>query len=143
MLRSFLISGALGAAALFSSALAGDDPRQGEQVRSICFARSIDNFRTIKGEDDVVLLEKGVNDWYRVELSGACGYRHLRFAQAISIDSRPSGGCVRRGDILVFHDSAFGGRDRFKRRCFISDIYEWDPDALNDEDDDDDQDADD
>lgn len=83
----------------------GPDPRIGEEVRSICFGRSINGWRAVKGEDDVVLLQRGVSHWYRVELLGACDYRVLRSAIAIGIDSRPSGGCITRGDAIIVEDS--------------------------------------
>lgn len=116
--------------------------RVGEEVDSICFARNINNWKAVKGEDDVVLLARSVNDWYRVELSGGCDERLFRFAHAIGIDSRPGGGCVHRGDVIIVDDT--GG---FDRRCFISKIYKWDETASaeddQDDDDGDDQDKDD
>ncbi len=103
----------------------GPDPRIGEEVRSICFGRSINGWRAVKGEDDVVLLQRGVSHWYRVELLGACDYRVLRSAIAIGIDSRPSGGCITRGDAIIVEDSP-----GFNRRCSIKRMYEWNEDAV-------------
>lgn len=100
------------------------DPRIGKEVNRICFPRNINGWKSVKGEDNVVLLEEGVNDWYRVEVSGACPERVFRFAHVIGIDSSPAGGCVRRGDIILVEDT--GG---FARRCFIQRIYEWDDKA--------------
>jgi hypothetical protein len=124
---------ALAAALTGAPALAEEpsaDPRVGDQVDRICFGRDINNFRTIKGEDDAILLERGVNDWYKATLIGACNYSELKWAQAVAIDQRPAGGCVTPGDSLVFSRSAFGD---FKfpntTRCVISDIYKWDPNA--------------
>ncbi len=100
------------------------DPRIGAEVEKICFPRNINGWKEVKGEDNVVLLEESVNDWYRVEVSGACTERVFRFAQVIGIDSRPVGGCVRRGDVIIVQDTG-----RFTHRCFIKRIYEWDDDA--------------
>ncbi|GAB4518671.1 MAG: hypothetical protein Kow00133_03900 [Amphiplicatus sp.] len=100
------------------------DPRLGAEVDRICFGRNINGWKPAKGEDDVVLLERGVNDWYRVELSGACDERLFRFAHAIGIESRPAGGCVTRGDVIIVEDTG-----NFTRRCFIRRIYEWDDKA--------------
>lgn len=109
------------------------DPRLGEEVDQICFARNISGFRTIDGEDDAVLLERGVNDWYRASLAGACNWNQLRFAQSVAIDGRPGGGCVRRGDALVFSDSAFGDFSfPSATRCIIVEIRRWDPKAAKD-----------
>jgi hypothetical protein len=120
---------ALASAALLSgSALAGEeaakpDPRIGAEVDKICFARDINGWKEIEGEDNVVLLEEGVNDWYRVELAGGCPSRLFRFAHWIGIDQRPSGGCVRSGDTIIVRDGA-----NFTRRCHITRINEWNDD---------------
>lgn len=100
---------------------AGDDPRLGPEVDRICFARSIRNWRELRGEDRVVLLERGVNDWYRVELTGACDASTFRFAQTIGLETRPAGGCVGRGDVIIVGDAG-----SFTRRCMISRMYKWD-----------------
>lgn len=131
---------ALAAAIALSGAFAAAeneaaDPRLGEKVDRICFGRQISNFKTIKGVDDAVLLERGVNDWYKAELIGACNYRELKWAQAVAIEQHPAGGCVTPGDYLIFSRSAFGD---FKfpnaTRCAISAIYKWDDKAAAPED---------
>lgn len=109
----------------------GPDPRIGKEVDRICFNSTINGWKGVKGEDDVVLLQRGANDWYRAELTGACDYRLFRSAQAIGIESRPSGGCVTRGDVIIVRDGP-----GFARRCFITDLYEWDGDAEAPSDDD-------
>lgn len=109
---------------------AGADPRLGEKVDQICFSQDITNFQTIDGEDDAVLLERGVNDWYKTSLTGACNYNQLRFAQSVAIDERPRGGCIRRGDALIFSYSAFGDFSfPNATRCIIVEIHRWDPKA--------------
>ncbi|MEQ1930188.1 MAG: DUF6491 family protein [Parvularculaceae bacterium] len=112
------------------AALAGDepaaapDPRLGPEVNRICFARNIDGWKEIKGDERAVLLGTGVNNWYRVELAGACRYRDFRFASTIGIESRPGGGCVTRGDVILVE-----GGGRYAHRCFITKINEWDDKA--------------
>ena len=103
---------------------AGPDPRLGQEVNRICFPRNIRDWRTVKGEDNVVLLERGLNDWYRVEVVGPCNYRALRFTQTIALESRPSGACVSAGDTITLLDST-----GFERRCAITQINIWDEDA--------------
>lgn len=123
-------AGAVGMSAAFAEHHEGDeakaaDPRRGEEVDRICFAQNINGWRSVKGEDDVVLLERGVNDWYRVELNGGCRESIFRSAITIGIDSRPAGAsCVSRGDVIVVKDSP-----GFTRRCMISRMYKWDEDA--------------
>lgn len=106
------------------------DPRQGAEVDRICFGRNINNFKAIDGVDDVILLEKGVNDWYRAKLIGACSYSQLRGAQAVAIEQHPAGGCVTPGDYLIFSRSAFGDFSfPNTTRCAITDIHEWNEDV--------------
>ena len=102
----------------------GPDPRIGEKVDRICFQQSINGWREADGHRRAVLLERGVNNWYFVKLSGACHARDFRFAQTIGIESRPAGGCLRRGDVILVR----GGGD-FVNRCHIRGIYQWDEDA--------------
>ncbi len=108
-----------------------EDPRLGEKVNRICFARQIDGFRFLEEYDRAVLLESRVNDWHFVELLGPCTNRSLRFARAVAIDSGPGGGCLTRGDRLVFADSiAFRTLSATDvTRCVIGDVYVWNEDA--------------
>ncbi len=100
------------------------DQRIGAEVDRICFPRNINGWKSVKGEDNVVLLKKSASRWYRVEVSGACPERVFRFAHVIGLDSRPAGGCLRRGDTILVEDT--GG---FNRRCSINRMYKWDKNA--------------
>ncbi|MBT8471583.1 MAG: hypothetical protein KJN99_03200 [Marinicaulis sp.] len=100
------------------------DPRVGEKVDRICFGRSIDGFKEADGYKRAVLVEQGVNDWFLLKLIGACSSRDFGFAHKIGIESRPAGGCVRRGDAILVESTP-----GFVNRCSISAIYEWDDDA--------------
>ncbi len=106
----------------------GADPRLGPEVDRICFGRSIYGWKTVDGHGDAVLLEKGVNHWFLVEVSGSCRANDFKFAQTIGIETRPAGGCIRRGDYILVESG--GG---FTNRCFIQRIYEWNDDALEEE----------
>ncbi len=101
------------------------DPRIGEEVDQICFRSTINSWRTVGDLDDVVLLQRGVNDWYYVELIGGCSNRILRTALAIGIGGRPSGACVSSGDIIIVRDNPAASR-----RCAVQRIYRWDDDAV-------------
>ncbi len=114
-----------------SAAIAGDpedadkpDPRIGKEVDRICFASTISGWRAVKGEDNVVLLQRGVRSWYRVELIGACRSYDFRSALTIGIENRPAGGCVTRGDVILVK-----GPGNFVNRCPITKMYEWDEKA--------------
>ena len=103
------------------------DPRIGEEVERICFRSTINSWRTVDDLDDVVLLQKGVNDWYYVDLIGGCSNRILRSALEIVIGGRPSGSCFTSGDIIVVRDNPAS-----TRRCAVQHIYRWDDDAAGD-----------
>ena len=100
------------------------DPRIGEEEKQICFAQTINGWKPLKGVDDVVLLQKGVNDWYYVELTGYCPSRVFQTAEAIGIESKPAGGCLTKGDVIIVQDT--GG---FPSRCFVTKISKWDDKA--------------
>ena len=85
---------------------------------------NLDMLKEIEGDDRAVLLETGVNNWYRVELAGGCRYRDFRFAHQIGIDTRPGGGCLGRGDAILV-----GGSGRSPLRCIVTQINEWDDKA--------------
>lgn len=107
------------------------DARLGEEVDRICFSQSIDNFRA--ATRDTVIVEKGVSDEFLIETMGSC--YDLKHAQSISLDTFSGSSCLSRGDSIFAYDSAFGpdSNDITPIRCPIRAIYEWDEDALEDE----------
>jgi hypothetical protein len=123
---AFALCALLGASAAKDDKEKSDapDPRIGAEVNQICFQRTIDGWRPLRGADNAVLLDAGLNKWYRVELSGGCDGGVFGFAETIAIDSRPGGGCVSRGDVIIAKDGA-----GFTYRCPIVRIFEWDEDA--------------
>lgn len=98
------------------------DIRQGEEVKRICFASSINGWREIKGERQSVILTKGVRDEYRLDLSGICDVS--RAMNNVATRTRGSS-CLGRGDEIIIADG-LSGLDR----CFIKKIYTWNPDLL-------------
>lgn len=127
-LITFAFAGALlaGASALADEKTdaAKPDPRIGETVNQICFAQTINGWKALKGVDDVVLLQRGVNDWYYVELQGYCPSRIFQSAETIGIESKPGGGCLTKGDVIIVKDTA-----QFPSRCFVTKISKWDDKA--------------
>lgn len=101
------------------------DPRIGDEVRQICFARTISGWRALKGVDNAVLLSVGANDWYYAELHGSCPSYLLRSAETIGLETIPAGGCVGRSDVILVEDVGGG-----VRRCFIDRMYRWNEDAV-------------
>ncbi|NNE57711.1 MAG: hypothetical protein HKN36_06345 [Hellea sp.] len=102
-----------------------DDVRLGEQTDKICFTRNIDGFRSAMR--NTVILDRGVNDEYIVEVMGGC--QNLKWAQAIELDSNMS--CLSKFDNLVVYDSAFGTNNTpgSVERCPIKSIHKWNRDA--------------
>jgi hypothetical protein len=135
MLKGLIAFVSAGAVFFSAAALAEEtnktdapDPRIGAEVNSICFARTINGWKALKGVDNVVLLAKGANDWFYVEVQGYCPSRIFRAAETIGIESRPSGGCVTRGDVIIVRDAG-----HFTSRCYITRMSVWDDKAQPDE----------
>ncbi|WP_306252257.1 DUF6491 family protein [Parvularcula sp. IMCC14364] len=106
-----------------------DDPRRGEQVNRICFSRTIDSFKTVS--DRQVILEASPRREYLVETSSCF---QLDRAQRIGLTGH-GGGCLSRGDIMLVSENIFAGRSNTQSpdRCFIQAMYEWNPDAAEEE----------
>lgn len=105
------------------------DPRVGEEVERICFARGIDNFYDEREES--VVLRRGVNDDYLV-VTRTCP--DLDDAQSLGLES--TSGCLRRFDRIRIFRSAFGATSADVpgfNRCQIDRIYRWNQDAVEDE----------
>jgi hypothetical protein len=95
------------------------NPRQGEEVRQICFASSINGWREVDGERSSIILTKGVSKEYKLDLSGICD---LTYAfNSIATRTRGSS-CLTRGDDIIFNDSLSG-----INRCMVKKIYKWNP----------------
>ena len=95
------------------------NPRQGEKVKQICFASSINGWREVDGERSSVILTKGVSEEYKLDLSGICD---LTYAfNSIATRTRGSS-CLTRGDDIIFNDGLSG-----INRCMIKKIYTWNP----------------
>jgi len=102
------------------------NPRQGEKVKQICFASSINGWREVDGERSSVILTKGVSEEYKLDLSGICD---LTYAfNSIATRTRGSS-CLTRGDDIIFNDGLSG-----INRCMIKNIYKWNPSEIADAD---------
>lgn len=136
-----LAFGAVSLAILAGCSSAGDenrtaedwlsDKRLGEKVDRICFRSSIDNFRA--PSRSTVIVEKGVNDEFLIETFASC--YNLDNAMSLSFDTFAGSGCISKGDYIYAYDSAFGPdrTDLPPTRCPIKAIYEWNEDALDEE----------
>ena len=101
------------------TAEAKPDPRQGKEVRQICFNSQIRNWR--ENDRKSVIVEARVNDEYKLELIGTCQPEDAFLN--IGLVTRVGGGsCLSSGDQLVT-DTRYDGS------CSIRRIYEWHKDA--------------
>lgn len=110
------------ALAVCAAAPASAQPAQGvrgPEVSNVCFNRNINNWREMgRGQ---LLIERGVDDWFLVEMSGGCDAGLSRLT--IAIEDRGGGGCLDAGDRITFSDGAI------TRQCTVRRIYEWDEDG--------------
>jgi hypothetical protein len=96
------------------------DPRQGAEVRNVCFSSQIRNWRALDNRS--VIVEKGLKDEYKLELIGTCQPRDA--FTSIGLVSRVGGGsCLEEGDRLITDARYDDGS------CSILRIYEWHKDA--------------
>ena len=99
------------------------DPRQGEKVNQVCFAGSISGWR--ENGRRSILINRGVNDWYKLDLAGACD-PDWAFG-SIGLETWAGSGCISRGDKIHTNDSNIPGT------CVITGIYKWNEDAVAEE----------
>lgn len=103
-----------------STVEAKPDPRQGKEVREICFSDQIRNWRA--NDNRSVIVEKGFKQEYKLELIGTCQPQDA--FTSIGFISRVGGGlCLSTGDRLVTDARYNDGT------CTIRRIYEWHKDA--------------
>lgn len=96
------------------------DPRQGEEVRNICFAQQIRSWRALDRHS--VIVQSGVRSEYKLDLIGACQPDDAFVS--IGLISRVGGGsCLEAGDKLVTDERYSMGS------CTIQNIYKWNKDA--------------
>jgi hypothetical protein len=95
------------------------DPRQGEEVRQICFTSQIRNWR--ENDNRSVIVEARVRDEYKLELIGTCQPRDA--FTSIGLVSRGGGSCLSTGDTLIT-DARYNDGS-----CSIRRIYKWNKDA--------------
>jgi hypothetical protein len=95
------------------------DPRQGEEVRQICFTSQIRNWR--ENDNRSVIVEARVRDEYKLELIGTCQPRDA--FTSIGLVSRGGGSCLSTGDTLIT-DARYNDGS-----CSVRRIYKWNKDA--------------
>lgn len=103
------------------AAAAKPDPRQGEEVRNICFTQQIRGWRSL--DRDSVIVEAGGRGEYKLDLVGGCQPDNA--FTSIGLLSRVGGGsCLEWGDKLLTDERYAAGA------CMISKIHKWNKDAV-------------
>lgn len=90
------------------------DPRQGKEVKQLCFNQQIDSWRE-NGRSSVI-VRRGVKEEFKLDLSGLCDPDRAFVRVGLVTRGSP---CLSGGDQLLT-DSSFSGT------CIINKIYEWD-----------------
>lgn len=87
----------------------------GEQLSSLCFNSQINGWQPLSR--NAIILEKGLNDYYRITLDGGCDAQHSGLS--IVTESR-TGICLGEGDEIDFEGD-------FSPSCRIDQINAWVP----------------
>ncbi|GJL95803.1 MAG: hypothetical protein DHS20C05_22080 [Hyphococcus sp.] len=126
-LQSILLSAAVSAGAVWAVIAApvtaedAVDARIGPEVDRICFASSIDRWQSLKGQDGVILLDRGANNWYHVTLNEGCSEKIIKRADAIVLESTPGSGCLTQNDRITVKE--IGG---IPYQCRVRKMHQWD-----------------
>lgn len=105
-----------------------NDPRIGEKVSQVCFARDIDGWNSVDNDRNAVIISLNRREKYKLKLVGACD-PNLAMMRAAFI-TRPGSSCLSRGDKVKTDGDLGRGRGS---GCTVMAINKWDPDALEKE----------
>lgn len=101
------------------------DPRVGDEVRQVCFTRSIDSWSDVDNDRNAVVLKMNNRDYYKLKLSGGCDPQWAM--STLAVITRVGSSCYTRGDRIKTDGDSFRG---YGSACSILQINKWDPDAV-------------
>jgi len=101
-----------------------NDPRVGDEVKKVCFARNIDSWNDVDNDRNAVILKMKNRDYYKLKLSGGCDPQWAMMNLAVI--TRGSS-CYSRGDRVKTDGDPFRG---YGSACVITQINKWDPEAV-------------
>ncbi|MCW8925602.1 MAG: DUF6491 family protein [Xanthomonadales bacterium] len=101
------------------------DPRIGDEVKQVCFARNVDSWSDVDNDRNAVVLRMKNRDYYKLKLSGGCDPQWAMMNLALI--TRGGSNCYTRGDRVKTDGDAFRG---YASACVITQINKWDPDAV-------------
>jgi hypothetical protein len=102
------------------------DPRIGEEVNQVCFARNLDSWQNVDNDGRAVILKMNNRETFKATLSGVCEPDWATVG--IAVITRPGSNCISRGDRLKTDGDTARG---YGSACTISHIYKWNPDAVS------------
>ena len=101
------------------------DPRIGEEVRQVCFTRSIDSWNDVDNDRNAVIIKMNNRDYYKLKLSGGCDPQWAM--SRLAVITRVGSNCYSRGDRVKTDADPFRG---VATACIITGINKWNPDAV-------------
>ena len=101
------------------------DPRIGEEVKQVCFARNIDSWNDVDNDRNAVILKMKNRDYYKLKLSGGCDPQWAMMNLAVI--TRGASNCYTRGDRVKTDGDPFRG---YGTAWVITAINKWDPEAV-------------
>ena len=99
-----------------------NDPRVGEEVSQVCYARNISGWSNVDNDDNALIVNIRNKETYKVALIGGCNPD--RAINKVAVITRGANGCMSAGDKLST-DSQLNKQ----ASCTIRGIYEWNADS--------------
>ena len=103
----------------------GADPRVGEEVTRVCFARNLDSWQGVDNDRDALILRMNSRESYKLRLSGVCDPDWAR--TTIAVITRPGTSCFTHGDKIKTDSDTDRG---YGTACTIVGINRWNADAV-------------
>lgn len=104
-----------------------NDPRIGEEVKSVCSIRSIRGWQHVDNDRDALIVNMPRDKSYKLSLMGFCDAEWAM--TKIAVVSKTGSQCMHRGDkVLTDSDVMSSGA------CTIHKIQEWLPERLKEQD---------
>ena len=104
-----------------------NDPRIGDEVKSVCSIRSIRGWQHVDNDRDALIVNMPRDKSYKLSLMGFCDAEWAM--TKIAVVSKTGSQCMHRGDkVLTDSDVMSSGA------CTIHKIQEWYPEKLKEQD---------
>ena len=98
------------------------DPRVGEEVRGVCFAREMDGWQDVDNDRKAIILRMNNGETFKLKLLGGCNPAFANSDLAI-IDSTKEGCFTPRDKVRTGSDP--------RLECIVTSIHKWDAKAVS------------